>query len=517
MKFRTLVVISLGASTLVGEGLPVKSELVRTTCGACHQVDSEQRMSRISYVRKTPEGWEETILRMMRLHGLNLAPADARKIEQYLSESHGLTASEMEKIAYSLDYEDVQEKIPNEAVKNACATCHSYAKVAGQRRTREEWLNLKNFLLAMFPTLVYQHRFEDWPALCDKALPWLADEFPFESPEWKREKDQKAPGEGRWFAAGHQLGRGDYVATITFRAGADGEFETETIRHFADGTESEAKGQGRWLSANAWRGSGHSAEIDRAREVFQLTADGKTQRGRWFPYQHPELGADETRYSNPEMAAILPKAARQGSAARFDIYGANLNAGAINLGEGVRIDKVVSETADHVIVEVHVMPNARIGKRDIQAGAARLPEALTIYDKADYIRVEPEKALARLGGARAVKRFIQFEAHAFSNGPDGIPGTADDLDLGLVKATWSLGESFTAPNDEDTKFVGSIDQNGLFTPGQEGPNPQRPRSTNNAGDVWVNAAYTPEGSSVPLKTRAYLLVSVPQYRELISQ
>jgi quinohemoprotein amine dehydrogenase len=149
-------------------------------------------------------------------------------------------------------------------------------------------------------------------------------------------------------------------------------------------------------------------------------------------------------------------------------------------------------------------------------GAARMSGSLTVYDKVDYIRALPEKSLARLGGVRAVKRFIQFEAHAFSNGPDGIPGNADDLDLGLVKASWTLGESFTTPNDEDTKYVGTIDPDGLFTPAQEGPNPQRQRSTNNAGDVWVNASYTPEGSTVALNTRAYLLVSVPAYRELIS-
>jgi len=65
-------------------------------------------MSRISYVRKTPEGWEETIQRMFRLHGLSVSPADARKIEQYLSDSHGLTASELEKVAYSLVNEDTR-------------------------------------------------------------------------------------------------------------------------------------------------------------------------------------------------------------------------------------------------------------------------------------------------------------------------------------------------------------------------------------------------------------------------
>ena len=480
-------------------------------------------MSRISYVRKTPEGWEETIQRMMRLHGLNVSGPDARKIEQYLSESHGLTASEMEKIAYSLDSEDVEEQVPNEAVKSACTTCHSYAKLAGQRRTREEWLNLKNFLLAMFPSLVYQHRFEDWPALCDKALPWLADTFPFETPEWKREKDQTAPAEGRWLVAGHQLGKGDYVGVITFRAAGEGSFETEAIRQFADGSEVSMKGRGLWLSANAWRGSGHSADVDRAREVFQLSPDGKTQSGRWYPYQHPELGAKEVRYrvdSSPGVAGVLPLAVRQGTSATLHIYGAKLgNAsglGTLKLGAGVSVEKVMQAGPDHMTVQIRVAADAPTGKRDVQIGAANTIGSLAVYDHADYIRVLPEKSLARLGGVRAVKRLIQFEAHAFSNGLDHIPGNADDVDLGMVKAAWSIGESVSMPNDEDKKYVGVIDQDGLFTPAQEGPNPKRPRSTNNAGDVWVYASYTPEGSSVALKTRAYLLVGVPAYRELIS-
>ena len=521
-SLRVLGVI-LVANCLMGEGLPVKSDLVRARCGICHQVDSEQRISRISYVRKTPEGWEETIQRMMRLHGLDLTPADGRKIEQYLADSHGLTASELEKVAYSLDSEDVEEQVPNDAVKSACTTCHSYAKIAGQRRTRQEWLNLKDFLLAMFPSLVYQHRFEDWPALCDKALPWLADQFPLETPEWKRESAQRPPSEGRWLVRGHQLGKGDYVGTITFRSAADGGFETEAIRQFGDGTSTPMNGRGQWLGASAWRGSGHNSEIDRAREVFQLSADGKTQNGRWFPFQHPEQGAKELRYrvdASSQIAGIMPGALRRGSTSALRIYGANFDPSLqqhdFKLGEGIAVDKVVETSPDHVMLQVHIAPEAKIGKCDIQVGSARMDSALTVYDKVDYIRVLPEKALARLGGVRAVPRVIQFEAHAFSNGPDGIAGNADDLDLGMVKASWTLDESFTTPNDEDKKYVGSIDQNGLFTPAKEGPNPQRQRSTNNAGDIWVNASYTPEGQSVPLKTRAYLLVSVPAYRELIS-
>jgi quinohemoprotein amine dehydrogenase len=284
------------------------------------------------------------------------------------------------------------------------------------------------------------------------------------------------------------------------------------------------KGTGRWLGASAWRGSAQSAEVPRAREIFHLNAARTIQQGRWFPFQHPELGAKEIRRrvdGSPQIAGVLPNALHRGEAAQvIRIFGANLSAiqpRDLNLGAGIAIAKVTESTADFAAVEIVVSPEAKIGTRDVRLGALSLPGSVAVYNKVDYIRVSPEKALARLGGVRAVKRFIQFEAHAFSNGPDGIPGNADDLDLGMVKASWSLGESLSSPTDDDTKYVGTINQDGLFMPAQEGPNPERPRSTNNAGDIWVNAAYTPEGSSVALKTRAYLLISIPAYRELISQ
>ena len=512
------------ANSLGAQGLPVSSELVRRSCGACHQVDSQQRMSRISYVRKTPEGWEETIQRMARLHGFSASPSDARKIEQYLSANHGLVASELERIAYSLDGEDAQEQVPNDAVKNACTTCHSYGKIAGQRRTREEWLNLKDFLLALFPTLVYQHRFEDWGGLCDQALPWLADQFPLDTPEWRQEKDRKAPEEGRWLLVGHQPGKGDYVGSIVFHSAADASLETETTRQFAASGTSSSKGKGLWLGAFSWRGSGHSAEVDRQREVFQLSADGKIQHGRWFPFDHPELGATEIRYrvdASPQISGVLPKALRRGAGSvELRIYGANLppspGRGDINLGDGIIVDRVTEASSDHMFVQVHAAPDAKVGKRSLRAAAALQPDALILYDKVDYILVLPQKSMARLGGVTAKKRFVQFEAHAFSNGLDGIPGNSDDLDLGMIKASWSIEDVSTSISDQNAKYVGVINQDGLFTPSQEGPNGERPRSTNNAGEIWVKASYAPDSSAAPLTARAYVLVSVPDYRELIT-
>src|SRR4051794_32698532 len=59
------------------EGIPVTSQLVRQKCAGCHRADDKGRLTRISYRRTTPEGWEETIKRMMSLNDVKLEPSDA--------------------------------------------------------------------------------------------------------------------------------------------------------------------------------------------------------------------------------------------------------------------------------------------------------------------------------------------------------------------------------------------------------------------------------------------------------
>src|SRR5713226_3701110 len=62
------------------EGIPVTSDLVRQKCSSCHTADEKGRLSRISFRRTTPEGWEETIKRMVSLNTLRIEPSDARAI-----------------------------------------------------------------------------------------------------------------------------------------------------------------------------------------------------------------------------------------------------------------------------------------------------------------------------------------------------------------------------------------------------------------------------------------------------
>src|SRR5579863_341062 len=75
-------------------GIPVRDELTVKRCGTCHRADSSGNLTRISFVRTTPEGWQQAIKRMVRLNGLRLTPEEARHIVQYLSQRHGLAPEE---------------------------------------------------------------------------------------------------------------------------------------------------------------------------------------------------------------------------------------------------------------------------------------------------------------------------------------------------------------------------------------------------------------------------------------
>src|SRR5580692_8392050 len=67
-------------SQITEDGIPVTDALTISKCASCHAKDEKGNLSRISWIRTTPEGWEEAIKRMVRLNGLTLEPADAKLI-----------------------------------------------------------------------------------------------------------------------------------------------------------------------------------------------------------------------------------------------------------------------------------------------------------------------------------------------------------------------------------------------------------------------------------------------------
>src|SRR5262245_16925806 len=63
-----------GVTRSTEEGIPISDTLVISKCNTCHQKDEKGNLSRISWERTTPEGWQEIIRRMVRLNGLTLTP-----------------------------------------------------------------------------------------------------------------------------------------------------------------------------------------------------------------------------------------------------------------------------------------------------------------------------------------------------------------------------------------------------------------------------------------------------------
>src|SRR5262245_33269770 len=85
------------------EGIPIASPVVQKACAPCHTTDDKQQMSRISFRRNTPEGWQETIRRMVALNGLRIDPQTAREVVRYLSNNLGLAPEEARPAAFEAE------------------------------------------------------------------------------------------------------------------------------------------------------------------------------------------------------------------------------------------------------------------------------------------------------------------------------------------------------------------------------------------------------------------------------
>jgi quinohemoprotein amine dehydrogenase len=543
--------VPAGRAAAQDAGIPVESELVRTKCGSCHTVDKEMRMTRISYRRATPENWERTIKRMVTLNKVDLEPADARAILKYLADHNGLAPDEAKMGANEAERRLVDFTYPaDKDTADLCGSCHAVSRVVNERRTKDEW----DLLIAMHrgyyplvdnqpmnggqgfrrtrtaaPEPAADGRPPDTRHPMDRAIAHLAKTFPLQTPEWAAWSAglQSPRLAGRWAISGYQPGKGPIYGAMTVTADPKlpDTFVTET-RYTMARTGEMVRRTGRALvyTGYQWRGRGASpqAAADEIpwREVMTVDREWKQMSGRWFTGGYDETGADVqlVRLGKDPMVlgsnVSLLKAGTTNQ--RLKIFGVNLppavKADDIAFGTGIRVTRVVAVTADELTLDVDVAADARTGPRDVGMAGVLAPAVLNVYSRIDGIKVTPQAGMARAGGAVFPKQLQQFEAVAIANGPDGKPGTPDDLQLGTVPVKWSL-EEFTATfDDDDLKFVGTLDQTGLFTPNVDGPNPNRSGNRNNIGDVWVVAELTPEGAGAkPLRARAHLLVTVPVY------
>jgi quinohemoprotein amine dehydrogenase len=538
---------SASPTVKLDEGIPITDAVVTKACGSCHKADEKQQLSRISFQRNTPEGWQSQIQRMVALNDVSIDPATARQVVKYLSDHLGLAPEEARPAAFEVERRLIDYKYTNADAEGVCNKCHSMGRVISQRRTRSEW----NLLVAMhrgwYPLVDNQAfrrggppprdaatdgRPADTRHPVEKAVDHLAGAFPLKTAEWAAWSATMRPArlDGTWAVTATELGKGPVYGRVTIKAvpSAADEFTTDIqLIYPGTGERVSRTGQAIVYTGFQWRGRSGQAGTDQSplREVMFIDREWRTIDGRWFTGDYDEIGLDvrlervgaETRVLGTDRTALRAGAAGQ----QLKIYGANLPASLqptdIDVGSGVTIANIANVTPDEATITVDVRSSATPGARDLFVAGASRAKALAIYDSIDALKVTPTWAMARVGGAAFPKGYAQFEARAFDNGADNRPDTADDIDLGVVPVRWSLEEFTATYDDDDVKFVGTIDpKTGRFTPNVDGPNPARSGSRNNIGDVYAVAVYTPEGAdgkaAKTLRARAHLLVTVPLYR-----
>ncbi len=488
--------------------------------------------------------------RMMRLNGVALSAGEARDIVRYLSTAQGLAPEEAAPVMYVAERRSIDEQLPA-PVEGVCNACHAYGRAASWRRSKEEWQLLYNMHIGYFPSSELTSFMTPPPPPgspepapgtdtrqpYEKAIEYLAKTFPLQTPEWASYQttvtDPKLTG--RWLVAAYKSGDSPYYGEVTVDATANPNLFTTHTRLTAakNGLLTTREGQMTIYGGYAWRGrsedphaSNDPASAKAVREVMMLSRDQAEASGRWIWGEYQEFGLDVKMYRATPGIKILgldtPSIAVS-STPTVQIFGAGfpatVTAADLNFGPGVSVQSVSPVNASCLKVTLAVDKTARPGRRDVSVAGAVLPAAYAVFDHYDYLKVLPDTAVARLGGIKLTKGYVQFEAVAYSNGPDGKPNTADDVPLGPVPATWRMTEFYGVYGD-DVKFVGNINsETGLFTPAHEGPNPERRFSRNNYGDVWIEAEVNKNlppakvlgEKSKPITGRSYLIVTVPLY------
>ncbi|HQS97370.1 MAG: quinohemoprotein amine dehydrogenase subunit alpha [Novosphingobium sp. 17-62-19] len=531
-------------------GIPIKDALVVEKCGTCHTADAKGNLSRISYVRTTPEGWAQVIRRMSALNGLSLTPVEARAVIRSLSATNGLAPEEAKPVAYFAEHRIISEtSIPNETIRQSCAACHAFAQPLSWRRSKAEWSLLRNLHVAMYSQADAQFRkpVEDptqptppngalKPLPVEVAMEYLNKTAPLTTPEWTKwqARQQSAKLGGKWLVNAFLPGKGTYVGEMVVTpAGGEDDYTTAiTLKSLADGSTLSRSGKGLVYTGYSWRGTSASgaegatpdAPADHeTRETMQFAPDRKSAEGRWFWGDYKEFGFNVklTRASaEPTVSAVWPYALKAGSKGATlkligDAFPASLKPSDIDLGKGVTVSKVVSASPTEAVLMVDVAADAAVGAHDVGLGGSVLAAGLPVYKKVDYLKVTPETAIARLGGSeKHTPGYQQFDAIGYDTGIDGKPYTTDDVALGPIDVTWSMQEMPTVYYDDDVNYVGKLSQTALFTPAIDGPNPERKWGRNNYGEVWVVATAKAEKDALgrPLTAKSFMVVTVPAYK-----
>ncbi len=482
--------------------------LLAEACGTCH-TETDAGLSRIAGQRKTPEGWLMTIVRMRLAHDLEISNADQAALVSYLSETQGMAPSETEGLRYALDRDPSAMEAFEAPLGDMCGRCHTMARAALQRRTPEEWSLHMDFHVGQYPTTEYQALGRDrkWFEIAkNDVVPILAERYPLQTDAWTAwQAAEKKPVAGEWLVLTELPGLGEAFGTLSVSGDASPYDVTGSLR-LADGTEFPVSGKMNLYTGYEWRANLKVGD-QTYRQVLAVSEDGNALEGRQFLRDRDSLGGPLVGARIGGGTAILgtvPSVAPAGEAA-VQVVGTGLDGLSFDGAEAKNI-----HTNDHGAAAIL----AADGNTLVTAKAGSAEGHVALYDSIDRLAVEPAFTVARVGGGSDVGPAAVpalFQAIGFWNGPDGEPGTADDIRVGPLPAQWTVSpHNEIAEQMEDHRFAGAMDaQSGIFTPAMAGPNPERPFSTNNAGDLTVTADAAGKQASAQLIVTVQRFVDPP--------
>lgn len=483
----------LSAQAMAAEPGPA---ILQNKCMGCHIPEGNDAYSRISHQRKTPEGWLMSIARMQVMHGLQISDDERRTLVKYLADKQGLAPSETDGVRYAMERRLNTVEHFDTQLAETCGRCHSGARVALQRRSAQEWEHLVNFHLGQWPSLEYQAqaRDRDWLEIALKqVVPDLAKRFPLDSSAWSAWQKAKPKADalpGQWAFSGHMLAKGDVRGVMTVSADQGDSFKVEVKGQYADGTPFNGSGSAILYNGYEWRGNVKIGDST-MRQVF-AALDGE-MKGRMFEAEHDERGLDFTaaKEGKARLLAVQPAFIKAGDEREITLVGNGLS-GKPELGAGVQVTEILEQTPTLVRLKARAAADAAPGQREVTLGTLKGVN-LAVYDKVEEVKVVPAFSIARIGenGASVPKVQGRFEAEAWGKDANGQP-----LRIGYLPATWKV-EPFNerAVEDEDVKFAGQMQADGVFVPGGAGPNPARKMMTNNAGNLKVIATLADGGQT----------------------
>ncbi|MCF8473235.1 MAG: quinohemoprotein amine dehydrogenase subunit alpha [Emcibacter sp.] len=501
-----LLTLSLFTLTARAEELDGKA-LVNDYCTACHEQTDGGDLTRISQVRKTPEGWDMTIFRMQHLHGLDIDENDRFAIIKYLSDERGLAPQEAAPFRYVLEQRaHFVDKAPNDDLDALCGRCHTNARYGLQRRTEDDWMKHMHFHVGQFPSLEYQARSRDrfwWQEVTTKTYKELTALYPFENADWDHWKTtpHKSP-EGSWRVSGHRPGIGDYEGIMTVKK--DGYyFKASYDLHNMDGTVLKGHSKAVVYTGYEWRGTGEMSDTE-TREVYAMSESGNQMQGRWHNAAHYDVGGEfkavRIKNATPEILVKSSDYIRIGEDKIITLYGVGLS-GKISADAGLDV-KVTKQTPTSVSLKIAANKDMTKGVYKITMGQAETD--VVVYDKISTVKVFPDWTIARLGGGQTAPVSAQFEAVAYMKGEMG------DTKIGIMPAKWQAHPfNEEAERLNDVGFSGTINQQGTFMPASAGPNKERQYATNNAGNLKIVAEISDGDHKVT--GEAQLIVTVQRW------